>query len=235
MLPKVSVIMTIYNKPQYLRESLDSVMNQTYENWELIAMEDNSPNPEVKEILSEYNDPRIVKYFSNVSEEERYLTARYATLANIAVSTIASGDYITYLTDDDFYYPHRLETMVSVMNPPEISVVYSTQQVVDADGNRAGLRGPFGVLSGKTDQDSAFNKVDHNSVMHTRQAFFDAGGWYNVSGVWGGADAYFWRRLHEAGYTFYPASAPDDPLEAKRYHTDSVQWYISNDLFPHKN
>ena len=231
MSPKVSVIVTVYNKPQYLRECLDSVVNQTYQNWELIVMEDNSPNPEVKEILDTYTDPRIKKFFSNVSEKDRYQTARYATLINLAVKHFVTGDYITYLTDDDYYYPHRLETMVNGMNPPEISVVYGAQRVVDADGNPGGIRGPFGILTGRGNDDEAFNKVDHNSVMHTKQAFIDANGWYDVKGVWGGADAYFWRRLHQAGYTFYPVSDVDNPLEAKRYHTDSVQWLIVNGKF----
>lgn len=229
--PKVSVVMTVYNKPKWLRQSIESVINQTYQNWELLIMEDNSPNPEVMEIIMSYKDDRIRVFNSGVQESERYKTARYATLINVAVFNFATGEYITYLTDDDFYYPHRLETMVNGMSPPQVSVVYGSQRVVDADGNPGGVRGPFGVLTGKTSEDEAFNKIDHNSVMHTKKAFLDAKGWYDVAGVWGGADAYFWRRLHEAGYTFYPVSDADNPLEAKRYHTDSVQWLIVNGKF----
>lgn len=227
----VSVIMTIYNKPKWLNEAIDSVLNQTYENWQLLLMEDNSPNPEVRRIIESYNDPRIEVHYSDITEAERYKTARYATLINDAGFRHAKGDYYTYLTDDDFYYPHRLQTMVDGLEADHVSVVYGAQQIVDADGGKAGVRGPFGILTGYGDNDSAFNKVDHNSVMHTRKSFFDADGWYDVPGVWGGADAYFWRRLHEAGYTFYPVSDSDNPLEAKRYHTESVQWLMSNNLF----
>ena len=53
---KVSIILTVYNKPEWLNECIDSVINQTYENWELFIMEDNSPNPAVRQIIDSYND-----------------------------------------------------------------------------------------------------------------------------------------------------------------------------------
>jgi len=67
-------------------------------------MEDNSPDPEVRRIIHTFKDDRIVRYFSGVSEENRYATARYATLINIAYPR-TTGKYITYLVDDDRYYP----------------------------------------------------------------------------------------------------------------------------------
>lgn len=230
---KVSVILTVYNKPEWLNECIDSVFNQTYQNWELIILEDNSPDPTVKEIIEQYtDDPRVVVYYSNVSEEERFLTARYATLINIGVKYISSGDYITYLTDDDFFYPHRLERMVKELEEnPEIHAVYGSQQTVDASGGKGGIRHTQGILGPSTNS-SGFDKIDHNSVMHRRKVFFDADGWYDVPGVWGGADAYFWRRINEAGYDFHPI---DDvpPMDAKRYHTKNVQtMLVENRFFP---
>lgn len=219
----VSIVLTVYNKPQWLRQSIDSVLTQTYGNWELLIMEDNSPDKEVHKILAEYKDPRIKMYFSCVPESKRYETARYATLINLAVRNMSKGDFISYLTDDDYYYPHRLEKMVAKLGTG-VDVVYGAQQIVDADGNPAGIRGDFG------DIDWAWNLVDHNSVMHTRDAFDIAGGWDDDPGTWGGADSYFWRRLTEAGFTFYTVGP--EPNEAKRYHTDSIQWLISNHKFP---
>lgn len=231
---KVSVLLTVYNKPKWLRQCIDSVVDQTYPNWELVIMEDNSPNPEVKEILYSYlSHPQIHVVFSEVSEEDRYKTARYATLINQGFY-YSDGDYITYLTDDDFYFPERLAVMVEALSASDVHVVYGPQQTVDADGNFGSVRWTSGLRYGKAgDPTEAFNHVDHNSVMHTREAFVRAGGWYDDPGVWGGADAYFWRRLTEAGYVFYPVSE-DKPLDAKRYHTDAVQWRVHNGVFyPH--
>lgn len=215
--------MTVYNKPQWLNQSIDSVLDQTYQDWELLIMEDNSPDPRVKEIIETYSDARIRVFHSNVTEEKRYLTARYATLINIA-SQYAKGKYFTYLTDDDYYYPNRLELMVDHLHKhPQASVVYGAIHNVDVEGHYGGTREANEVL------EIAFDRVDHNAVMHTRDVFFEVGGWYNVPGVWGGADAYFWRRLNEAGYLFYPIS---DVVAAKRYHESSVQWLIANNQWP---
>jgi spore maturation protein CgeD len=225
---KVSVILTVYNKPKWLRQCIESVNRQSYDNWELIIMEDNSPDPRVKEILQEYeHHPKMQVYYSEVKDEDRFLTARYATLINEAVRAYADGDYITYLADDDFYYDYRLERMVDVLSKYDRDVVvYNAQHSVDADGNVAGFRLTQGVL------ENAWDKVDHNSVMHSRSIFDKVDGWDDNIGTWGGADSYFWRKLSQAGILFVPLG-DDMPGEAKRYHTDSVQWRMANkQLFP---
>lgn len=231
--PKVSVILTVYNRPQFLNECIDSVINQTYQNWELIIMDDNSSDGLTKEIINSYSDDRIIKVFGDVSEQDRFKTARYATLINQAFS-LTTGEYITYLVDDDMYYADRLQTLVDYANEhPDHSVLYHPLENVDVNGIGAGVRGVKGILDGKSDDTQAFNYVDHNMVMHTRQAFVDANGWYDDPGVWGGADAYFWSRLHAAGYLFYPVGDNEKPLAAKRYHETNLQARIvRGEFFP---
>jgi spore maturation protein CgeD len=230
---KVSIILTVYNKPKWLRECIDSVINQTYSNWELFIMEDNSPDPAVLEIIDSYTDPRIFKYFSKISEQDRYKTARYATLINNAFP-MTSGKYITYLVDDDKYMANRLQILVDYMDTnPQHEAVYHSLLNIDADSNPGGIRGLKGVLDGLTEETQAFNYVDHNMVMHTADVFRHAGGWYDVPGVWGGADAYFWRRINEAGYALYPVGSSDYPLAAKRYHAENLQAKIvRGEFFP---
>lgn len=226
MTEKVSVILTVYNKPEWLKECIESVNTQTYSDWELIIMEDNSPNLEVKEILKEYEThPKMKVIYSNVSEEDRYKTARYATLINEAVFKYATGKYVTYLADDDIYYNYRLERMVSkIQECKDEVVVYGAQHFIDADGHVAGFRKTLGVL------DNAWDKVDHNSVLHSRALFIKVNGWDDNIGTWGGADSYFWRKISEAGFAFVPLD-DDVPNEAKRYHEKSVQWKMSNNVF----
>lgn len=222
-LAKISVILTSYNRPQYLNECIDSVINQTYQNWELIIMDDNSSDETTKNIINSYNDKRIIKVFGNISEKDRFKTARYATLINQAFA-LSSGEYITYLVDDDMYYPDRLQTLIDyVTENPTHQVVYHPLENVDASGRGAGVRGIKGVLDGKTEDTQAFNYVDHNMVMHTRQAFLDAEGWDDSPGFWGGADAYFWQRLNNVGYLFYPVGNNEKPLAGKRYHETNLQ------------
>ena len=93
-MPKTSIVLTVYNKPQWLNQCMDSVLAQTDADWELLVMEDNSPDERVREIIHTYDDPRILTYFSGVQESERYATARYCTLINKAVREMSSGKYI---------------------------------------------------------------------------------------------------------------------------------------------
>lgn len=232
-MPKVSIIMTCYNKPEWLEECIESVLSQNYDDWEMLIMDDNS-GPEVYQILNKYGeDERIHIINSHISENDRYTTARYATLINQAFN-MTHGQYITYLVDDDMYYPNRLKTMVEYMDThPDHQVIYHSLENIDTNSNPGGIRAIKGVLDGLTEETQAFNYVDHNMVMHTRRAFTDANGWYDVAGVWGGADAYFWRRLNEAGYKFYPVGTSDVPLGAKRYHHKNVQSLIvAGKFFP---
>lgn len=224
---KVSVILTVYNKPRWLKECIDSVIGQTYQDWELIIMEDNSPDSRVKSILeNDYSfHPKIKIHYSNTAEENRFKTARYATLINEGIRNHSSGKYITYLVDDDYYFPWRLETMVKTLESRAIDIVYGSQLFVDAEGRIAGYRKTQGIL------ENAWDKVDHNSVMHTRRVFDQAGGWDDDPGTWGGSDSYFWRRIAwNTPYEFYPLS-DNMPNEAKRYHDDSIQWAMSNNNF----
>lgn len=226
MMPKVSVILTVYNKPKWLVQSIESVLSQTLEDTELIIMEDNSPDPTVGYILNDYEGlPNVKIYRSDVSDEERFKTARYATLINKAVREFSTGEYITYLADDDYYYPQRCEVMANALSDhPEWEVVFSTQHVVDVDGNARGMRVFYEPVK------KAWDAIDHNSVMHRRELFFDVGGWPDYPNAWGGADARFFREINDKGILFYPV-APGVPLEAKRYHTESVQWLIANGQF----
>lgn len=222
---RVSIIMTVYNKPRWLNQSIDSVLEQTYDDWELIIMEDNSPDPTVRGILESYlpND-KLTIYYSDITEEDRYKTARYATLINKAVREFSTGEYITYLTDDDFYYPNRLEAMVDYLDEnSDVSVVYGSIYNVDIMGNQAGERLADEILP------TGWDRVDHNAVMHRREVFFEVDGWEDNAGTWGGADSYFWRRIADAGYKMYPVK---EFVAAKRYHQDSVQWLIANGMWP---
>lgn len=106
--PLVSVLMTVYNREQYIAEAIESVIDSTYENWELIIVDDQSTDASV-EIAKNYEekDTRIKVYVNddNLGQfQNRNMAASYA-----------KGKYIKYLDSDDLIYPHGLEVMVSAM------------------------------------------------------------------------------------------------------------------------
>lgn len=101
----VSVIIPTYGKPVYLDKAIESVLNQTYSDLELIIVDDNNPNTderaETERIVGKYEDKRI-KYIQHLCNRNG-ATARNTALA------VATGEYISFLDSDDEYFPTRLE------------------------------------------------------------------------------------------------------------------------------
>jgi len=226
----VSIILTSYNKPKFLKKAIDSVLGQTYKNLQLIIADDNSPDEEVWNVINSYTDSRIVSFNSFVSDEDRHKTARYATQINTAVRAHSTSKYLCYLADDDFYYPEMIENMVEYAESSGHEVVFCAQHILDEDGNidGGGVEGrgirwfPEPLVRGA-------DKLDHNQVMTTRKVFELVNGWEDDPGVWSGADAYFFDRIEKKQILFHPIDN-NKPLQAKVYRTKSVQWNIANGL-----
>ncbi|MDQ0218885.1 glycosyltransferase family 2 protein [Peribacillus cavernae] len=200
MKPKVSIILTCYNKPGTVGDAIQSVMDQSFENWELYIMDDAS-NKVTEEVIKPYlTDPRIYYLNSQVQDEDRYKTARYATLINVAIP-LTRGEYLSYLTDDNFYLPNRLEAMVAFLDQsPHIDIVYSKQKVKNVKRDLSVIseytRNTRGILQ------KAANLVDHCSVIHRRkianQVYKKFGSyWDDDPAFWHNGDAAFWDRLNE--------------------------------------
>jgi glycosyltransferase involved in cell wall biosynthesis len=198
-LTAVSVLLTCYNRPGMLAEAVASVQAQTYEDWELIILDDDSDDPAQHALLLSYwNQPKIRIYKAHVPPVTRVSKVRYAVNANIGLA-LAAGKYVTYLPDDAYYLPGRLAAMTARLDQG-CHVVYGGQQVIkDGEkGDGAGI--PVEVL------DDAFQAVDYASVMHTLAAGLDVGGWDEDPAHWRNADAVFWQRLTSAGYRFHPVT-----------------------------
>ncbi|RYD03472.1 hypothetical protein N752_20035 [Desulforamulus aquiferis] len=106
---KVSVIMTSYNKPQYIGKAIEGILKQTFTDFELLLMDDNS-NDETQQVIEGFLTDERIKYFRSdiTSDSERAEKIRYAALINKALGMI-SGQYISYATDDNIFRPQRLE------------------------------------------------------------------------------------------------------------------------------
>ncbi|RFU64579.1 glycosyltransferase family 2 protein [Bacillus sp. V59.32b] len=196
----VSIIMTSYNKPDTVGWAIQSVLDQSYDNWELYIMDDGS-NQETKAAIQPFlSDSRIVYHNSHVAEEDRCKTTRYATLINEAIP-MAKGAYLCYLTDDTIYLPDRLETMVNYLERnPDIDIVYSKQKVKHVNRFLHVIseytRDTRGILC------EAAKLVDHCSVMHRKtnaEIVYNKYGsyWDDHPDCWHDGDAAFWKRLNE--------------------------------------
>jgi glycosyltransferase involved in cell wall biosynthesis len=108
-MPRVSVIMNVRNGASFLREALDSVLAQTFRDWELIVWDDRSTDDSPK-IVAEYHDPRI-RYF--LSPEDTPL----GEARNRATSQ-AKGEWLAFLDQDDIWLPRKLQQQMALADDP---------------------------------------------------------------------------------------------------------------------
>jgi len=104
--PLVSVSMPAFNAERYIGEAIESILSQTYTNFELIIIDDGSTD-QTREIINRYHDPRIVKIFS---DQNRGLIATRNQIAQLA-----RGKYLALLDADDRAFPNRLELQVNFL------------------------------------------------------------------------------------------------------------------------
>jgi glycosyltransferase involved in cell wall biosynthesis len=126
----VSVIMPMYNSERYIRESIESVLAQTYTNWELLIINDFSKDQSVS-IAKEYvkKDSRI-----HLLNNDRRIGMPSAP-RNVGVQA-AKGRYISFLDSDDIWFPQKLEQQVALFDDNRIAIVYSNYEKIDENGNR---------------------------------------------------------------------------------------------------
>ncbi len=138
--PLVSVIMNCFNGEKYLREALDSVIEQTYENWELIFW-DNQSTDTSAEIARNYKDPRI-KYFRG-NEHTTLYQAR-----NLAYKE-CQGEFICLLDVDDHWKNDKIFKQIIYFKDQEVGIVYSNFDLIDEINNKRKIKYNYKLPSGK--------------------------------------------------------------------------------------
>lgn len=167
--PRVSVIMTIYNAELYLREAIDSIVSQTFQDWELIAVENGSTDSSPA-ILASYKDPRICT-FALKKNIGRTPALRYA-LDN------AQGEFVAVLDADDLAHPARLERQVEYLDHhPTCGLVGTWTEEVDSTGNVIGTHRPPVADADLRDLLGWSNPFVHSAVMYKSVLAKDVGGY----------------------------------------------------------
>jgi len=117
--PLVSVLMVSYNSEKFIKEAIDSVLNQTYNNFEIIICDDNSQD-DTKTIINVYSDSRIRKFFNEKNLGE-YLNRNNAVFHS-------KGEYIIFIDADDLMYPHGLAFIMDFAREfPECGMLISRE------------------------------------------------------------------------------------------------------------
>lgn len=134
----VSIILSTFNRAHTLKETIDSILGQTYTDFELILVDDGSTD-NTPEIVQEYEDSRI-RFFC--FEKNRY----YCVAANFGIKQ-AKGEYIAFATSDDTWEPDKLEVQINYLNKrPECGACFTFSQVINESSEKTNEQ--FEMLSG---------------------------------------------------------------------------------------
>lgn len=126
----VSIIMPSYNTADFIGMTIESVLNQTYENWELLIVDDCSKD-NTDAVVKKYDDERII-YLKNK------MNSGAAVSRNKALKS-ANGKWIAFLDSDDLWYPTKLEEQIKFMEKNNYLFSYTGYREVDESGRENGI------------------------------------------------------------------------------------------------
>lgn len=215
--PLISVIMPVYNTEKYLPLAIESILNQTYSNFEFLIFDDGSSDCS-PEIIKEYasKDNRITAYFSPMN-------TGYLFHLNEGLR-LAKGDFVARMDSDDIAYPNRFAEQLAFLQEHESVVVLGTCTIpINEDGKEVG-KGTRPLLPKHIFWDSFFtNPLCHPTVMF-RSGIFKTIGQYDIK-KYPAEDHDLWLRILRQS----DIANLGTPLLKYRLHTSSVS-VKANDL-----
>jgi glycosyltransferase involved in cell wall biosynthesis/tetratricopeptide (TPR) repeat protein len=170
--PKVTALISTYNRPQYLADAIRSILAQTMDDWELIVLNDGGVD--VAGVVEKFADPRITYVPDSVNKG--------AAIRFNQGLALAKGDYVCYLGDDDLFYPNHFASLSKALDEhPEVGLAYSDLYAASSvSDNKTGQRFTLDkqmLVSRDFNREFMFhfNHVLHVSLMHRREAALRVG------------------------------------------------------------
>lgn len=163
-LPLVSIILPVYNGEKYLRESVNSCINQSYINWELIIINDASTDSSAKIATDFQNQDQRIKVYSNETNLSLPASLNKG-------HKIAKGDFLTWTSDDNILKENFLQSLLQKLNNSECGIVFSNYDIIWKDGSfkREHITGPV--------EEILFGNIIGASFLYKRQVFDVVGGY----------------------------------------------------------
>ena len=201
---KVSVVIPTYNRPSFLYSAIKSVLNQTFQDFEIIVVDDASTD-NTRKVVAEFDEKRIC--YLRHRENRGGSTARNTGIKR------SKGEFIAFLDDDDLWVRSKLEKQLDLFNKkPEIGAVYSGAWIINKSGEIIGYDLPF--LRGNILPDMLRkNHVGSCSFVMVRKECFDRIGTFDET-LPASQDWDMWVRLGE----HYHFDFCHEPLVLYRVH-----------------
>ena len=185
LMPKVSVILSVFNGGVNLKDSITSVLNQTLNDFEFIIVNDGSTDNSL-EIINSFNDPRITV----INQVNQGLTKSL----NKAIK-LSKSNYLARIDADDISMPKRLELQFKYLNSNKDTVLLGTRGIIVEDGNQT--ISPYYDFSEISKIIRFKNPLIHSSVM-IRKSAFEKIGFYDDN-FKSSQDYDAWNRLIKIG------------------------------------
>lgn len=192
----VSVIIPAYNTGEVIRETIGSVIAQTYSNFEIIIIDDGS-NDNTQEIIKSINDNRIKYYYQKNS-------GLPAQVRNAGVK-FSKGELIAFLDHDDAWMPEKLQAQIEVIkNNPDIALV-SANAFFMYDKEKTKKLLITGVKSGyfKANVFIPLSRVIPSTILVKKSSFDKVGGFNEAPDLFAAEDYDFWLRIYSQFLCYY--------------------------------
>lgn len=219
----VSIITPCHNSSGFISQAIDSVLAQTYENWEMLIVDDGSTDSTVhivEDYLKKDSRIRLIRLGKNCGP---------AVARNRAIEE-ARGRYIAFLDSDDIWLPEKLEKQTAFMRENDIDLCYSSYYIIDENGSETGVF--------ITKENATYRDLLKTCYIGNLTAIYDAGrlGKQYMEDV-GHQDYTLWLRILKSGAT---ARGILEPLAKYRIRSKSIsankikaarwQWHIYRNI-----
>ena len=192
---KISVLLPVKNGEKYIAESIESILRQTFQEFEVLVFDDNSSDRTV-ELIKKYNDPRIKIYLS-----------KDGFIANLNKGIeVANGLYIARMDADDIMHPLRLESQLKIIENEKVDVC-SSWRIIFGEGFEPYIHESYyGLIPNPISLFYYFNFIVHPTVMMRKEFLVQHGLRYeHYPSV---EDYKFWVEIAKKNGTFYIDPTP---------------------------
>lgn len=204
---KVDIIISILNGADYIEEAIKSIIDQTYDDWQLFLINNGSTDNTLR-IIESYQKKYDNKIF--VTSYKKNEKPSYRWMEKISSST---SDVIAISCHDDIWKPNKLEKQIVAIKEYNVDIVHTNVDHIDSSGN---------LMEGKASKENNYrnslnyfkmssvelanefcvaNSIRLSSVLIKNNAFKKHGGW--EQGIWGGEDWGLWIKFAANNYSFY--------------------------------
>ncbi len=220
-MPKVSVVIPAYNGAKFLAEAIESVLAQTYRDFEIIIVDDGSTD----------NTRQVVDIFKDSCIKYIYQKNQGVSAARNRGIGLAGGEYIALLDADDIRLERSLEKQVAVLDEnPGVGLVYGQLSMMDEGGKVYRTKGSsFMNRSGIVDKKEQIKEllfscnIMPSAVLMRRSCFNEAGGFHGGLSI--AEDRHLFLRLAKRYQVAYIA----EPIVKYRLHPDSLHRHVDPD------